>query len=299
VYKEGGFFVAHYDDSYGHNGAIYRNRPQRSMTVLIYLNDDYEGGEIEFPRILDDAGRALRIKPRAGQAVCFPSHALFEHRVLPVTRGTRYNVSQWFDDAEWFRDYGALNPAFQRELNVFMAEQQWRFGHQTITPKVAGAPQYFDKVWADGPENVLNENRATQLAPYPALNRLWESLGTGICYGQSLIRCYANTTTHGLEPAVHKDSVERNYYTTLIYAVPEWKREWGGGTAFYNGTGTLHRLSECTPWRVVQFSGNTSHQALPIARECNALRTTLMFKARRIHEQHPDTRPTPDPFARG
>lgn len=106
MYKPGGFFVTHYDDSRGHvfNGKnyAYRNTPERSMTLLIYLNDDYEGGEIEFVNIQKD-GRPLKIKPKAGTAVAFPSHELYAHRVLPTTSGTRYVVSRWFDDVSWLK----------------------------------------------------------------------------------------------------------------------------------------------------------------------------------------------------
>lgn len=107
MYKPGGFFVTHYDDSRGHvfNGKnyAYRNTPERSMTLLIYLNDDYEGGEIEFVNIRQQDGQPLKIKPKAGTVVAFPSHELYAHRVLPTTSGTRYVVSRWYDDTSWLK----------------------------------------------------------------------------------------------------------------------------------------------------------------------------------------------------
>ena len=107
MYKPGGFFVPHYDDSRGHifNGKnyVYRNTPERAMAVLVYLNDDYEGGELEFTNIRDSSGLPLRVKPKAGTVVAFPCHELYAHQVLPVTSGTRYAVSRWFDDAAWLK----------------------------------------------------------------------------------------------------------------------------------------------------------------------------------------------------
>lgn len=107
MYKPGGFFVTHYDDSRGHmmggKNYVYRNTPERSMTLLMYLNDDYEGGEIEFPNIRSENGAPLKIKPVAGTAIAFPSHELYAHRVLPTTSGTRYVVSRWFDDTSFFK----------------------------------------------------------------------------------------------------------------------------------------------------------------------------------------------------
>lgn len=61
----------------------------RTLSYSFYLNDDYEGGEIEFDRF------KLRIKPDANQLVLFPSNFMYSHEVLPVISGTRYAVVQW------------------------------------------------------------------------------------------------------------------------------------------------------------------------------------------------------------
>ena len=61
----------------------------RTLSYSFYLNDDYEGGEIEFDRF------RLRIKPDANQLVIFPSNFIYSHEVLPVISGTRYAVVQW------------------------------------------------------------------------------------------------------------------------------------------------------------------------------------------------------------
>jgi prolyl 4-hydroxylase len=62
----------------------------------VYLNDDYEGGETEFPRI------GLRFRGKRGDALMFdnvrPSGALDYdtlHAGLPPTRGEKWLFSQW------------------------------------------------------------------------------------------------------------------------------------------------------------------------------------------------------------
>lgn len=74
-------------------------RGQRIATVLVYLNDDYEGGETEFPRI------GLRHRASAGDALLFanvqPSGALDYdtlHAGLPPTSGVKWVLSQWVRD---------------------------------------------------------------------------------------------------------------------------------------------------------------------------------------------------------
>ena len=56
------------------------------LTCIIFLNDDYEGGEFKF---FDDH----IIKPAAGKLLIHPS--LAGHEVMPVTKGARYSCVAW------------------------------------------------------------------------------------------------------------------------------------------------------------------------------------------------------------
>ena len=62
----------------------------RVLSVLLYLNDDYEGGEIEFRH------SNLKFKPKAGSVLFFPSNFLYVHEVYPVTKGPRYALPNWY-----------------------------------------------------------------------------------------------------------------------------------------------------------------------------------------------------------
>ena len=61
---------------------------------LIYLNDDYEGGNIYFP----DHG--IELKPAAGTLVTFPGGMENIHGVSEVTGGVRYTIMAFWDYAE-------------------------------------------------------------------------------------------------------------------------------------------------------------------------------------------------------
>jgi hypothetical protein len=58
------------------------NPVKPSLTAILYINDDYTGGEIDF--IHDD----LCLKPKAGSIVVFPSDK--QHEVLEILNGNRY-----------------------------------------------------------------------------------------------------------------------------------------------------------------------------------------------------------------
>lgn len=63
-----------------------------TVSAVIYLNDDYDGGEIHFPR-LDD----IVIKPSYGDIAVFPSNYIYEHASLPIKSGTKYCVVVMMD----------------------------------------------------------------------------------------------------------------------------------------------------------------------------------------------------------
>jgi hypothetical protein len=68
------------------------------FTSIIYLNDDYEGGELYFPRF------DLTIKPKQGDVLVFPSTYIYEHASLPMKSGTKYSVVVMTD----YNDRGGL-----------------------------------------------------------------------------------------------------------------------------------------------------------------------------------------------
>jgi predicted 2-oxoglutarate/Fe(II)-dependent dioxygenase YbiX len=88
----------------GQGDWIPNHTPQRDVSAIYYLNDDFEGGEIVF------AQWGLWIKPRRGLLVAFPSDRSHAHEVVPVRTGFRYTVPIWFTHQEAFALPGfALN----------------------------------------------------------------------------------------------------------------------------------------------------------------------------------------------
>ena len=64
----------------------------RSVSAIVYLNENYEGGEVEFVNF------GIKIKPKPGMLLLFPSNYPYAHIAHPVTSGTKYAIVTWLHD---------------------------------------------------------------------------------------------------------------------------------------------------------------------------------------------------------
>lgn len=79
-YGKGQKFTNHIDD---------HPKYHRRVSSVYYINDDYVGGEINFPRF------NISYKPKANEMIIFPSTYVYNHSVSEVIDGTRYAVVSW------------------------------------------------------------------------------------------------------------------------------------------------------------------------------------------------------------
>ena len=89
-YKVGGKYGMHADSEiYDPEKGMFYRVADRDISILVYLNDDFEGGELTFNHL------NYTYRPVAGDLVMFPSKNLFMHQAEPVTRGTKYALVSW------------------------------------------------------------------------------------------------------------------------------------------------------------------------------------------------------------
>jgi len=82
-YRGGEHYKAHSDGG---------GMTNRIVSAVIYLNDDYEGGEIEFTNF------KVKIKPLPGMCILFPSNFAYEHTAHPIISGTKYAIVTWLHE---------------------------------------------------------------------------------------------------------------------------------------------------------------------------------------------------------
>ncbi len=61
----------------------------RDVSLIGFLNDDFEGGQILFDR------QAVKVQPVIGSVVAFPACYTHPYQTLPVLRGCKYSVLAW------------------------------------------------------------------------------------------------------------------------------------------------------------------------------------------------------------
>jgi hypothetical protein len=88
----GGFAAPHSDNS-DHDGNPNAFEINKYVGIL-YLNNDYEGGELYFPQ------HGITFKPKLGQYIMFPGGHENIHGVREITKGTRYTMVSFWDYAE-------------------------------------------------------------------------------------------------------------------------------------------------------------------------------------------------------
>ncbi len=83
-YNPGGKYEIHTDHFTSTN---------RNLSVIINLNDDYEGGDLIFTD--QNEKEIKRLKLGKGSMVFFPSNFMYPHGIQPITKGTRYSIVAW------------------------------------------------------------------------------------------------------------------------------------------------------------------------------------------------------------
>lgn len=89
-YTTGGKYLRHADaDRYEKEYKAFFKCMDRDISLLLYLNDGYTGGSINFTRF------NYRYRPCKGDLLFFPSDHRYLHQAETVTSGVRYAIVSW------------------------------------------------------------------------------------------------------------------------------------------------------------------------------------------------------------
>jgi hypothetical protein len=158
-----------------------------------------------------------------------------------------------------------------KEVTTLIDTVPWKYGwNSNKSIEFTHWNHSFAKASAINTLDVSHQLSGTILAA-------WNHIQANIIGPQSLLRCYTNSHTFGVEGYPHVDSKREEDKTIVVYMNKHWQRDWGGETTIYNGNEIAH--AELPKYNQgLSFSGNQWHSARSVTRICPAQRITLMFK---------------------
>jgi hypothetical protein len=121
------------------------------ITCTIYLNDDYEGGEISFLNI--DNGDVIDYKPKAGDVIVFPSSEPYYHGVKAVRKSDKYFIRVF-----WQWEYEGSPEWLENEKKY--GKEKWAEMEKERSIKEFHSGKYHRYIVEDG-SNDTNMNHAT------------------------------------------------------------------------------------------------------------------------------------------
>lgn len=93
-------FVANPNSDFAMNPHHDMSTKYTTHGLVIYYNDDFDGGNIEYPK------KGISVKPEPGMLICHPANSQYVHQVSKVISGIRYMSTFFAYQKEFFN----LNP---------------------------------------------------------------------------------------------------------------------------------------------------------------------------------------------
>lgn len=97
-----------------------------NLTVLLYLNDDYEGGSVNFKIVQeDDSVHTVNYQPRKGDILIFPSVHPYYHGTMPVSGKPKYFMRGFWGyhfegTQEWNEQFKLRGEDFLKEYKALV-----------------------------------------------------------------------------------------------------------------------------------------------------------------------------------
>ena len=165
LYEVGQYFKPHNDFFTGPAYDMHcKSSGNRTHTLMIYLNDDFEGGETNFPslnkKVVAEVGKAIWWKNMEdGQTL-----ADTLHEGVPVTTGKKYIVTSWWRENKWD---GAADASMYEESKKPKIQQEAPINESKIVKvgdtKIVEGEKIIPKLTANGFKLTKCPDRAWSL----------------------------------------------------------------------------------------------------------------------------------------
>lgn len=121
------------------------------VTAVVYLNDDYEGGEINF-RVTDPEDSSIVVKniiykPEPGDILMFPSKPPYYHGVMNVKNNPKYIIRLYWKyeqeaSEDWIRLKEKYGESFEELERIRRKRQDMTLADPVLRPRMSMAEYY-------------------------------------------------------------------------------------------------------------------------------------------------------------
>jgi hypothetical protein len=130
------------------------------LTITMYLNDDYEGGELTF--LNENDGDVIHYRPKAGDITVFPSAVPYWHGVERVESGDRYLVRTFL--AKEFEP----SDLWKKNAEHYGLEEYKKMEYERIS-KEYNDPKYFRLAVYEDDIVTKNSNGSIHIGDYTGM----------------------------------------------------------------------------------------------------------------------------------
>jgi SM-20-related protein len=173
-----------------------------------------------------------------------------------------------------------LSESTAEELENFLKNSSWKWGYKSLNDAVARSIPHWSIQFA-GKDNCCNKNYDCEYELTGIIKEIWETIKPMYFQGHTLVRCYANAITQGIDQRLHTDDTVDGSKTFVLYVNKVWTVDWAGETIVWDREkrqivgSYLPKFNSC-----LVIPGNCWHGVRPVSAYCDTLRMTLMFKTR-------------------
>lgn len=152
--EDAGYIMQHHTDF--QRDADYNPGNKFAVTAVFYLNDDYEGGEVEYRFVEDETLENILedyiYKPKSGDLVVFLSGHPHYHGVKSITKGEKYIIrTYWRYNKEAHPKWKEMQEKYGEEVWKEMERERFRFNRTNVEiinniPKFINFEEYYNRI---------------------------------------------------------------------------------------------------------------------------------------------------------
>jgi SM-20-related protein len=166
-------------------------------------------------------------------------------------------------------------------LQKKLIDSSWKWGYKSTSYLFSKSIPHWSIIFG-GVKSANQEYYDCEEELSNIIKDIWVILKNKYFKEDTLVRCYANGITKGIDQKIHTDDYHPDSKTCIVYVNKEWNVDWGGETIIWNRDKRQIIHSYLPKYNsILIIPGNCYHGVRPVSSYCDDLRISLMFKTRK------------------